>query len=43
MTVKEFEQTDFYSDKLLELLDGFIVRRSESNPPHSVEAFGRSV
>jgi Uma2 family endonuclease len=36
MTVNEFEQTEFYSDKRLELLDGFIVRRREMNPPHAV-------
>jgi Putative restriction endonuclease len=36
MTVEEFEKTDFYNDKRLELLDGYIVRRGEMNPPHAV-------
>ena len=36
MTVEEFEKADFYNHKRLELLDGYIVRRSEMNPPHAV-------
>ena len=36
MTVEKFEKTDFYNDKRLELLDGYVVRRGEMNPPHAV-------
>jgi hypothetical protein len=34
MTVHEFARTPEYDDKRFELIDGYIVRRAETKPPH---------